>query len=328
MFKKRKEKLLITGGSGFIATHLIKYLQTFDKYEITVLDIVPPKAENVKFIQASISELTKIESILNNIDCVFNFATMIGVDNCAKNPDAVMQVNYVDTKNFFDLCVKKRIKKIIFTSSSEVYGNSEDIPYKEDAMLQPISTYAKCKMMIENYLMEISRTTKIKVGIVRFFNVYGPGQKEDFVSSIFVKAALTDKPLFIFGDGQQSRCFTYVGDAVKGVYSLFKYNKSSYEIVNIGSKFESTIEGLAKIILSSIPESKSKIVFKNYGIDSVRESYLEIKRRIPATDKARKLFDFEATTNIQDGIKNIALSYVKGINIHDYFKDGRILSSN
>jgi nucleoside-diphosphate-sugar epimerase len=100
IFKINKKKLLIAGGSGFIATHLIKYLQTFDKYEITVLDIVPPKAENVKFIQASISELTKIEPILNNIDCVFNLAAMIGVDNCAKNPDAVMQVNYVDTKTF------------------------------------------------------------------------------------------------------------------------------------------------------------------------------------------------------------------------------------
>ncbi len=328
MFKKRKEKILITGGSGFIATHLIKYLQTFDKYEITVLDIVPPKTENVKFIQASISDLSKIEPILNDIDYVFNFAAMIGVDNCANNPDAVMQVNYVDTKNLFDLCVKKCIKKIIFTSSSEVYGNSEDIPYKENAILQPISTYAKCKMMIEGYLMGISKTTKIKVGIVRFFNVYGLGQKDDFVSSIFVKAALTNEPLVIFGDGQQSRCFTYVDDAVKGVYSLFKYNKSPYEIVNIGSKFESTIENLAKIVLSSIPESKSKIVFKNYGIDNVRESYLEIKRRIPFTDKANRLLGFEAVTSIEDGVKNIAFSYVKEINTHDYFEDGRILSSN
>lgn len=299
--KQQYKNILVTGGSGFLATHLMPELIK-EGYNVKAVDIHKPNVENIKLIVADFSNTAVIKALLEKTDAVFHLAAMVGVDECRLNPEQVMKTNYEDAKNFIDLCVETNVKKFMLTSSSEVYGNSPDIPYGEDDDLKPISIYAKTKVLIEKYLKDISDKSSMKIGIVRLFNVYGPYQKKRFIVPIFVDLALHSKNLTLFGDGKQIRCFTYVKDVVKGIIKLLEYDKSNYEIVNIGRRYETTIRKLALLILKCIPSSKSKLKHKQYGKDGIREANLEITRRVPSIDKAKNLLGFEALTTLEEGI--------------------------
>ncbi|OGE87879.1 MAG: hypothetical protein A3J07_04185 [Candidatus Doudnabacteria bacterium RIFCSPLOWO2_02_FULL_49_13] len=304
---ENKKRAVITGGSGFIGTHLTRKLLEIGTYDIVIIDLVPPKVDGVQFVHAEIADLEKIKPYLSDSDVVIHLAAMIGVDNCRNNPEKVRQVNYEDTKNLIDFCAANNVKRFIFSSSSEIYGNSTEIPYREDGIPQPISVYAQCKLQIENYLK--TKAENMSVGIVRFFNVYGPGQKDSFVVSIFLKAALNHEPINIFGAGNQTRCFTYVGDAASGVARLVEYDQTPYEIVNIGNPNELSIKDVAELVLKKISQSKSVINYKTYGAGEVRDVSLEIDRRVPSIEKARDLLGFEAKTNLSDGMSLILQAY-------------------
>ncbi len=299
---RAKSNILITGGSGFIGIHLIKYLQKHGHKDITVIDLISPKVKGIKFIKSDFNKLNIKAKALKNIDYVFHFAAIVGVDKSRLSPKSVIRINNVNTKKFIDLCVKMGVKRFIFSSSSEVYGNSKNIPFKENSKLHPISEYAKSKIEVEKYLKKYQNKFKNGVGIVRFFNVYGPGQRKDFVISKFIDNARSGKAIKILGDGNQTRCFTYVADAIEGLYRVFKYNKSRYEIFNIGSNQEHTVNELPKIILKNFPGSKSKIVHVGYG-NGQRGCDLEIIRRVPAVYKAFKLLGFTAKTTLKSGVK-------------------------
>ncbi|RJQ27828.1 NAD(P)-dependent oxidoreductase [Candidatus Parcubacteria bacterium] len=302
--KKKHKNILLTGGAGFLATHLVPDLIK-EGYNVTIVDRYEPNVRNVKFVEADFSNELVMKPLLEDVDAVFHLAAVVGVDKCRLNPEKVIKINYSATKNFIDLCVKANIKKFMFTSSSEVYGNSPDVPYKENGHLEPISTYGKTKVLIEKYLEKVSKESNMRVGIVRLFNVYGPHQRKHFVVPIFVDLALQGDNLPLLGDGNQIRCFTYVKDATEGIVKLFEYDKSTYEIINIGRRYESTMNDLAQLILKCIPTSKSKLEYKQYGRNGIRESDLEIKRRVPSVDKAKMLLGFEAKTSLEEGIKAI-----------------------
>lgn len=245
---------------------------------------------------------------MKECDALFHLAAMIGVDNCRNRPDLVKQVNLINTKKLIDWSVDLGVKRIVFISSSEVYGNSKDIPYKEDGKLEPVSVYGQAKVDIEKYLLEIQHTSKTKVGIARLFNVYGPGQKKDFVVSIFINAALNNKPIQIFGDGKQTRTFTYVEDVAEGILKLYKYNKTPYGIVNLGGRQEYSITELAKMVLNCLPESTSEIKYLKHGQEGVRTSNSEIDRRVPCVEKAKDMLGFEAVTTLHEGLAKIIRS--------------------
>ncbi len=304
------KKLVITGGSGFIGTHLTKRLIDNGNYKITIIDLMPPKVSDVEFVQADISDLEKIRPYLTNADVVVHLAAMVGVDNCRNNPERVRQINSEETKMLIDFCADNKVKRFIFSSSSEIYGNSKEIPYREDGQPEPISVYAQCKLEIENYLK--TKTEKMTVGIVRFFNIYGPGQRDSFVVSIFIKAAMNNQPLNIFGAGNQTRCFTYVTDAVEGVAKLIEYDKTPYEIVNIGNPNEVTIKEVAELVLKNNPHSQSTINYKTYG-DGERDASLEIDRRVPSVKKAENLLGFQATVSLNEGIQLILENYAPAL---------------
>lgn len=299
--KQQYKNILVTGGSGFLATHLMPELVK-GGYRVTTIDIYKSNVKNVRFIEADFNNTSVMRPLLEETDVIFHLAAMVGVDECRLNPEQVMKTNYEDSKNFIDLCVKTNVKKFMFTSSSEVYGNSPNIPYGEDDKLEPISIYAKTKVLIEEYLKNISDKNSMKIGIVRLFNVYGPYQKKRFIVPIFVDLALHSKNLTLFGSGKQIRCFTYVKDVVKGIIKLLEYDKSNYEIVNIGRRYETTIRKLALLILKCIPSSKSSLKHKQYGKDGIREANLEIMRRVPSIEKAKNLLGFEARTTLEEGI--------------------------
>jgi len=198
------------------------------------------------------------------------------------------------------------VKKIIFSSSSEIYSNSYKIPYSEKDEPEPFSLYGKCKKEIEIFLRHLSESNAdTQIMIPRFFNVYGPSQRKDFVVNNFIKRALTNGDIEIFGDGNQTRSFTYVDDVVRALRVMLDYNDSKYEIFNIGSRYECSIKELAQAVLSLTPESTSKIVFKDYGINGIRSKDLEILRRVPSTEKSKSMLGFEAVVSPEEGIKAI-----------------------
>ncbi|MBI5358354.1 NAD(P)-dependent oxidoreductase [Candidatus Amesbacteria bacterium] len=297
-------KIVITGGSGFIGSYMVKCLKRHGYTNITIVDIVPPRSDGDIFVKADFDDNRIMGGVLNGARYVFHFAAMVGVDKCRLHPEDVYGINDINTKKFIDHCASKGVKRFIFSSSSEIYGNSKDIPYREDGNSEPFSDYAKCKIEIEKYLKNVQSTCKMTVGIVRFFNIYGCGQKKDFVASIFVDKALKNLPLTILGDGLQTRCFTFVDDAVEGVYGVFKYSGSSYEIFNIGNSAEYSINQLAEMVLKIVPQSKSEIVHQNYG-NEIRNGNLEIFRRVPAVEKAYAMLAFKATTTLEQGLRSM-----------------------
>lgn len=304
------KRILVTGAAGLLGRAVIPNLQK-KGYEVIAIDITKPEIKNIESIQTDFGNATIMKYILPTVDAVFHFAAMLGVDNCRLHPDQVLKVNYEDTKKLIDMCVKHNVKKFIFTSSSEVYGNSKEIPYREDGKLAPVSIYGKAKVMIEKYLKKTQKKTGLKVGIVRLFNVYGFNQRPSFVVPRFIDFALNNKPITIYGDGKQVRCYTYVNDGAEGIVQLFEYNKTPYEIVNIGRNHEYTVAELAEIILKNLPKSKSKIQYLEYGKGDVREESLEIRRRVPSVEKAKKLFGFEAQMSLEKGIGNIVTEWEK-----------------
>ncbi len=307
----KDKKILIIGGSGFIGTHLTNELLEQGYSNITIYDMYKPKVEDIKYVLGDFSNFELISPLIKDCDVVFLLAAMIGVDNCRNNPDLVRKVNFENTKILIDQLVQAKVKRIIFTSSSEVYGNSKEIPYKEDGILEPISVYAKSKVDIEEYLKETQKNSSTTVGIVRLFNVYGPWQKKEFVVSIFIDAALKNENLTIFGNGDQTRTFTFVKDVAKGLVLLSEYTKTPYEIVNLGSNQEYSIKQLAEKVLEELPESTSTIEYIQHGDGSVRDSSYEIDRRVPSVDKAKQLLGFEANVTLSEGLKKI-INVMKG----------------
>lgn len=301
-------KVLVTGAAGLLGKHLVPILISHG-YQVTALDLQKVSFTSARSIQADFSDDEVIIPLLKNTDLVFHLAAEIGVDNCRFNPDKVIKVNFSDTKTFFNHCVEYGVKRIVFTSSSEVYGDSDEVPFIEDGKLSPYSIYGKNKVLMENYLKELQAKSDISVGVVRFFNVYGPGQKDNFVVPIFINNCLLNLPITIHGDGQQTRCFTYVTDAAMGVFKMGLYETNKYEIVNIGRNVEYTMMDLAKTIKEAIPNSISKISLLPYGLDGIRSSNMEVRRRVPSVEKAKKLLGFEAKMPLGYGIKE-TVSYI------------------
>lgn len=302
------KKVLVTGGAGLVGRHLVPLLVK-KGYQVTVLDQFKYVYPKVKFVQADFSNSSIVTPLLKQCDLVIHLAAMIGVDNCRLNPEKVVEINNKNTKKFFQDCLNCGVKKILFSSSSEVYGNSQEVPFREDGNLSPYSVYGKNKMLIEKYLYDIQQKSNLKVGIVRLFNVYGPGQKETFVVPIFINNCLCDKPIIVHGNGKQIRCFTYVVDAVIGIEKLCEYDKSPFEIINIGRSHEYTMMDLAIAVKKAIPYSKSKIILMPYGQEGIRSSAMEVMRRVPSTEKAKRLLDFEASTSLENGIMETIQHY-------------------
>jgi UDP-glucose 4-epimerase len=302
----KNKTVLITGGSGFLGFHLCQTL--CDKgYVVTVIDRVPPRSNKISFVLGSFSDWNVVGPLLKKHDIVIHLAAVVGVDMCRLHPEYVKQVNYTDTKAFIDLAKKCGVKRFVFTSSSEVYGNSPRIPYRETAKPTPVSLYGELKVAIEYYLGQMA-SSSFTVGIPRLFNMYGPGQRKEFVIPIYIDAAIHNKPIRIFGSGEQIRCFTYVGDSVRGIVHVLEHT-GEYDIFNIGSEKEVTISELSRLILHKIPFSISRIVHVAYGMEGARERSLEIMRRVPSGDKAKKQLKFSALTDISKGIDHIISQY-------------------
>lgn len=292
-------KIVITGGSGFIGTHLCNYLGK--NHQISIFDIKESTDSTFSFIQGDILDQEQCNTALRGCDVVIHLAAMVGVEKTEKNPIATLDFNIIGTKYILESCVKNNVKKIIFSSSSEAYGEPQKIPISENDVLSPITTYGLSKLVSEEYVKSYGKIHNLNYTIVRLFNVYGPNQSDDFVITRFIKSALENKPIILHNGGDQIRAFCHVFD-ICDAFSKILTNGDN-EIFNIGNNTEPlSIKQLSELIISLTNSSSNS---QSISFDESNRNRMEIIKRIPNITKAQNILNYEPKISLDKGIKTI-----------------------
>ena len=298
--------ILITGGAGFIGSSLAHKLAEDANNSITIVDNLLtgdarriPKLDNVKFIKGDVNDNQVISSIFygNHFDYVFHYAAVVGVKRTIENPIMVLD-DLKGMRNVLDLCKNTSVKRIFFSSSSEVYGEPVELPQHEyTTPLNSRLPYAIVKNVGEAFLKSYKQEYDLDYTIFRFFNTYGPLQSKDFVVSKFISAALKDEDITIYGDGSQTRTFCFVDDNIEACVNAFLQDKILNDVVNIGSDKVYTVLELAQEIIKA-SKSKSKIVH----LPPLDEG--DMTRRQPDTGKMLELLGKEPQS-LSEGLKKV-----------------------
>ena len=303
-----ERKILVTGGAGFIGSSLAKRLSDdADNYVVLVdnlltgsLQKIPQSTNrNIKFIKADVNDFKDISSIFHaySFDYVFHYAAVVGVTRTVENPVLVLR-DLDGLENILNLSKNTGVKRVYFSSSSEVYGEPVEFPQNEHTTpLNSRLPYAIVKNVGEAYLRAYHQEFGLDYTIFRFFNTYGPKQSADFVMSKFILAAQKNADITIYGDGLQTRTFCYIDDNIDACLNAFYNNKIVNDVANIGSSHETTILELAKMIIR-LTNSASKIIY----LPPLEEG--DMTRRKPDVTKMRYLLNREPL-NIEDGIKKL-----------------------
>jgi len=297
---------LITGGMGLIGTALYKklkkkgnkiYLIDNKKIKISKRDLNYKKIDITK-------EKLKLKKYINDkkIKVLIHLAAFLGVADTEKNPKKVMNVNFSGTKNVLYACDKSKVKQFVFSSSSEIYGD-QNKKFTETLHPRPKSLYGLSKWQAELLVKDFCSKRKINYKIVRFFNVYGPRQKKAFVVPKFIRLALDNRNISIYGDGNQIRSFCFVEDAIEGLDKVIKFGKKN-TTYNIGNDKEPiNVMNLAKKIIK-ITNSSSKIKKIPFYL-SDRKKNREIFKRIPNIKKIKSHTGYNPQINLLGGINRI-----------------------
>jgi len=321
-------KVLITGGAGFIGSHLAeKYLERGDDVYI-IDDLSTGTLENIKHLQEDKNHRDKlfvtIDSILNHdvmlglvgtCDVVLHMAAAVGVQYILENPLSSIVTNIKGTEEVLELCNKFR-KKVLIASTSEVYGKHTHAPLVEtDNIIYGPSTkfrwsYAAAKLMDEFTSLAYHRTKKLSVAIIRLFNTVGPRQtgRYGMVIPRFVQQALRNEAITVYGDGTQTRTFTYVGDVVDAITKLVECPDAIGDVTNIGGVEEITIGSLAERV-KKLSNSSSKIKLIPYE-EAYTKDFEDMQRRVPSIEKIEKLINWKPLTNLDD-ILNKVIDYYR-----------------
>jgi UDP-glucose 4-epimerase len=318
-------RVLITGGAGFIGSHLADaYLQReCDVYVID--DLSTGKIENIQHLKGNKRFHYTIESVHNQpvtaelvdqCDVIFHLAAAVGVKLIVESPVRTIETNVRGTEVVLSLANKKK-KKVLIASTSEVYGLSTDVPFREDGNLVMGATtkgrwsYACSKAIDEFLALAYWREKKLPTIVVRLFNTVGPRQTGQYgmVIPTFVKQALAGRPITVYGDGKQSRCFGYVGDIVGALIGLMGKDEAVGQVFNIGSNQEITILDLARRV-KELTQSSSEIVFVPYD-EAYEEGFEDMPRRVPDISKVGDLVGFRPQMNL-DGILKSVIDYQSG----------------
>lgn len=302
----RNTKILVTGGAGFIGSAIVIELAKNKNNLLVIVDNLLtgdtkriPKQENIRFINANVNDFADISSIFYSFsfDYVFHYAAVVGVKRTLENPIMVLD-DLKGMRNVLDLCRKTGVKRIFFSSSSEVYGEPVELPQNEHTTpLNSRLPYAIVKNAGEAFLKSYKQEYDLDYTIFRFFNTYGPTQSKDFVISKFIKAALKNEAITIFGDGSQTRTFCYIDDNIKACVNALEKNQMVNDVVNIGSDVVYTVLELAQEIIR-ISGSSSKIVH----LPPLEEG--DMTRRQPDTQRMQELLGREPI-NLAVGLKKV-----------------------
>jgi len=318
-------RVLITGGAGFIGSHLADaYLQRGDEV-LVIDDLSTGTIDNIQHLKSNPKFHYTIDSVHNQpvtaelvdqCDVVFHLAAAVGVKLIVESPVRTIETNVRGTEVVLALANKKQ-KRVLVASTSEVYGLSADVPFKEDGNLVMGATtkgrwsYACSKAIDEFLALAYWREKKLPTTIVRLFNTVGPRQtgRYGMVIPTFVKQALAGRPITVYGDGKQTRCFGYVGDVVGALIKLMDTTESVGQVFNIGSTEEISILKLAEKV-KELTKSSSEIVFVPYD-DAYEEGFEDMPRRVPDTTKINQLVGFKPKMTL-NGILETVISFHRG----------------
>ena len=322
-------KVLITGGAGFIGSHLSEELLNRGEEVFVIDDLSTGSIENIEHLKSNPKFHYTIDTIKNEpllaelvdrCDVVYHLAAAVGVKLIIESPVNTIETNIYGTELVLK-CANKKKKKVMVASTSEVYGKNNNVPFKEDYDVVLGSTkngrwsYACSKAIDEFLALAYWREKKLPVVVVRFFNTVGPRQtgRYGMVIPNFVKQALLGHPITVYGDGKQSRSFTYVGDVVKGITELMNNPKAVGEVFNIGHGKEITIYELAGLV-KKITNSKSEIVYIPYD-KAYEEGFEDMQRRSPDISKINKLIGYKPTMDIKEILEKV-VEYFLSTNAH------------
>lgn len=299
------KKVLVTGGSGFIGSHLIKKL-LLNNYKVNCLDLKNNllfKGKNYNFFKGDILNKKILNKASKNCDITIHLAASLGVKNTDNNLTQCLDSNILGTKNVLEAAKNNKIKYFLYFSSSEIYGDQKNFPIYEDFASQNRSVYAISKIAAENYVKGYFQKYNIEYNIIRFFNVYGPGQKENFVISKYISLASKNKILKVYGNGDQIRSFCHVDDATNGVLEVIEKGEKN-KIYNVGNDKEPiTILKLANLV-SSIFKKKIRIQKVSYN-KSDRKADREIIKRIPSIKRISQDTNYTPNINLIDGLTGL-----------------------
>lgn len=301
-----QNKILVTGGAGNVGSALVEKLIRNEKNFVVIADNLStgslnklPAREftNWKFIKSDVNNFNDISSVMlsYNFDYVFHFAAVVGVQRTQENPTDVLN-DIEGIKNILNLSKNSSVKRVYFSSSSEVYGEPVELPQNEHRTpLNSRVPYAVVKNVGECFFRSYWQTYQLPFTIFRFFNTYGPNQSTDFVVAKFLASALKNEDITIYGDGSQTRTFTYVDDTINVCSKIFEHKLLTNDVINIGNDELMTIKNLAELTIQ-MTGSLSKIIF----LPPLKEG--DMTRRQPDNTKMKEILN-RKLVSIDEGIK-------------------------
>jgi UDP-glucose 4-epimerase len=314
------ETFLITGGAGFIGSHLAEALLGEGNRVLVIDDLSTGSIQNIvhlkgapgfEYVVDTIMNRSVLAELVDRAGFVFHLAAAVGVRLIVESPVRTIETNVRGTEVVLELANKKK-RPVLIASTSEVYGKASKVPFSEedDLVLGPTTrgrwSYACSKALDEFLGIAYFRERKLPVVIVRLFNTVGPRQtgRYGMVLPTFVEQALSGRPITVFGDGTQTRCFGYVGDVVGALTTLITDERGHGEVFNVGSQEEISILDLARLVRSRL-RSDSEIVFVPYD-QAYDRGFEDMPRRVPDIRKIRELIGFDPKTSLADIIDRVA----------------------
>jgi UDP-glucuronate 4-epimerase len=307
------KSILVTGGAGFIGSHLVDRLLSEGDWRITVVDdfndFYSPAIkrdnirehlanQNYKLVEADVRDNVALEIAFadTNFDCIVHLAARAGVRPSLNEPQLYVETNINGTMNLLELARKRGVKQFVFGSSSSVYGVNEKIPFAEDdPIFNPISPYAATKAAGELICHTYSHLYDMRIVCLRFFTVYGARQRPDLAIHKFAKLISEGKPIPVFGDGSTRRDYTYSDDIIAGVRAAIDYDKTNYEVINLGESRTVELSELIALIETELGR-RAEIDRQPLQPGDVPQTFADIS-------KAKRLLNYNPQTQIETGIK-------------------------
>lgn len=317
--------ILVTGGAGFIGSHLCAHLLKKGHRVCCLDNLSTGNVRNISglfsdakfdFVYGSVLDQGLIGSMVQFHDCVYHLAAEVGVRKVVDDPIATIEANIDGTRVVLDMAHEYK-RKVLLTSTSEVYGKREQMPFREsdEFVLGPIGIarwgYAYSKIIDEFLALSYGREYGLPVVVVRLFNVIGPRQVGEYgmVVPRFVRAALDESPITVYGSGEQSRCFAYVGDVVRMLVDLMECRSAEGDVYNLGSDAPMTINELARKV-KELAGSKSEVRHISYE-EAYGAHFEDITARRPCLDKAKRYINCDAETDFDAALRAI-INHMKG----------------
>ena len=308
-------KIVVTGGAGFLGSHLVDKLIREGEEIIVIDNLFRGQTENIEqhipnkkftLLNDEIQNKTKINDALHLADAVIHFASISSVFRSIVEPEIVNTINVTGTLNILNLCIKEEVQCFIFASSAAVYGGDRNRPLQENDSLHPLSPFAASKIAGEAYCKAYSETYGLNTIILRFMNIYGPRITKVYrrVCSKFAEATIRNEPLVIVGDGKQTRDFTYVTDAINAIILALNNKDIEGETFNIGTGKPTTINQLANLYKKISENPKQEIKYINAKKGDLIHSYADIT-------KAKKKMGYNPKIDIGTGIPKYLEWYKK-----------------